>query len=224
MKTGFEVLREVMVAGYKPSVARLYDPEDGASTSPTSPQPDDCVLLFMAEGAAGIAKATAEGIAEIVARSSRSAQPVDEPAHRRRGSTISCGGPTRSPARTSGSARPATSTAPPRSPPTGARSTTSTRRPSRASGARFRDITMLGGHSSHSYINGTNMYFNYFYDLVDCEPEEETDEVLPPDHLRSSARRRSASAARSSTTTASARRAPLGSRTSTDPRTSCSRR
>ena len=30
MKTGFEVLREVMVAGYKPSVARLYDPEDGS--------------------------------------------------------------------------------------------------------------------------------------------------------------------------------------------------
>ena len=29
MKTGFEALREVMVAGYKPSVARLYDPEDG---------------------------------------------------------------------------------------------------------------------------------------------------------------------------------------------------
>ena len=29
MKTGFEVLREVMVAGYKPSVARLYDPGDG---------------------------------------------------------------------------------------------------------------------------------------------------------------------------------------------------
>ncbi len=29
MKTGFEVLREVMVNGYKPSVARLYDPDDG---------------------------------------------------------------------------------------------------------------------------------------------------------------------------------------------------
>ena len=29
---------------------------------------------------------------------------------------------------------------------------------------------MAGGHSSHSYINGTNMYFNYFYDLVDCGP------------------------------------------------------
>ena len=33
--------------------------------------------------------------------------------------------------------------------------------------AEMRGITLLGGHSSHSYINGTNMYFNYFYD-IDC--------------------------------------------------------
>lgn len=34
------------------------------------------------------------------------------------------------------------------------------------------DLTMLGGHSSHSYINGTNMYFVYSYDIK-CEPEDE---------------------------------------------------
>ncbi len=39
---------------------------------------------------------------------------------------------------------------------------------------------MLGGHSSHSYINGTNMYFNYFYDLVDCGPEEEITKYYLP--------------------------------------------
>ena len=41
--------------------------------------------------------------------------------------------------------------------------------------AEINGITLLGGHSSHSYINGTNMYFNYFYDLIDCAPEEEND-------------------------------------------------
>ena len=30
------------------------------------------------------------------------------------------------------------------------------------------DITMLGGHSSHSYQTGTNMYFVYDYNVVDC--------------------------------------------------------
>ena len=35
------------------------------------------------------------------------------------------------------------------------------------------DLTMIGGHSSHSYINGTNMYFVYYYNVVDCRPEDE---------------------------------------------------
>jgi alkyldihydroxyacetonephosphate synthase len=34
------------------------------------------------------------------------------------------------------------------------------------------DLTLLGGHSSHSYINGTNMYFVYNYD-INCAPEDE---------------------------------------------------
>ena len=34
------------------------------------------------------------------------------------------------------------------------------------------DLTMLGGHSSHSYINGTNMYFVYNYN-INCAPEDE---------------------------------------------------
>jgi alkyldihydroxyacetonephosphate synthase len=34
------------------------------------------------------------------------------------------------------------------------------------------DMTMLGGHSSHSYINGTNMYFVYNYS-INCAPEDE---------------------------------------------------
>jgi alkyldihydroxyacetonephosphate synthase len=41
-------------------------------------------------------------------------------------------------------------------------------------------ITLLGGHSSHSYINGTNMYFNYFFDLLDTAPENENDEIYFP--------------------------------------------
>ncbi len=37
---------------------------------------------------------------------------------------------------------------------------------------RAHDLTMLGGHSSHSYINGTNMYFVYNY-AINCAPEDE---------------------------------------------------
>ena len=42
------------------------------------------------------------------------------------------------------------------------------------------DITMMGGHSSHSYINGTNMYFNYFFNVVGVGPEEETEKYYLP--------------------------------------------
>jgi alkyldihydroxyacetonephosphate synthase len=178
MKAGFEVLREVMVAGYKPSVARLYDPEDGQLHFSHFAAPDDCIVLFMAEGNPGIAKATAAGIEEIVARYP-GCTPVDS-------QQISdwfddlVWGPdkvTREDERI--------------------RTTRNVNRTTEISAdwstindiyeavlprirAETKGITLLGGHSSHSYINGTNMYFNYFYDLIDCEPEEENDKYYFP--------------------------------------------
>ncbi|MEY2400922.1 MAG: alkyldihydroxyacetonephosphate synthase, partial [Ilumatobacteraceae bacterium] len=173
MKTGFEALREVMVAGYKPSVARLYDAEDGQLHFSEFAAPDDCVLLFMTEGAAGIAKATAEGIAEIVARSAE-CRPVESRLIAEWFDDL-VWGPEKI-AREDERIR----------------TTRNVNRTTEISAdwssindiyesaiARIRHeirgITLLGGHSSHSYINGTNMYFNYFYDLIDCAPEEESE-------------------------------------------------
>ena len=178
MKEGFEVLREVMVAGFKPSVARLYDFEDGQLHFSHFAQPDDCIVLFMAEGNAGISKATAEGIREIVAKHPNCV-PVES-------QLISdwfddlVWGPdkvTREDNRIF--------------------TTRNVNRTTEISAdwssineiydaviprirAEITGITLLGGHSSHSYINGTNMYFNYFYDLIDCEPEEENDKYYWP--------------------------------------------
>jgi hypothetical protein len=67
MKVGFSILREVMVEGYRPSIARLYDAEDGTQHF-THFADGKCVLIFMAEGNPLIAKATGEGIAQVVAR------------------------------------------------------------------------------------------------------------------------------------------------------------
>ena len=76
MKAGFEALREVMVGGYKPSVARIYDPGDADLHFSHFIEPGDCVLLFGIEGPAGIVQATLEGIAAIVARHPE-CRPVD---------------------------------------------------------------------------------------------------------------------------------------------------
>ena len=177
MKEGFEVLREVMVAGYKPSVARLYDFEDGQLHFSHFAQPDDCIVLFMAEGNAGIAKATAEGIREIVAKHPGCA-PV-EPQLISDWFDDLVWGPdkvTREDERI--------------------RTTRNVNRTTEISADwssihdiytsalgrirnEIRGLTLLGGHSSHSYINGTNMYFNYFYD-IDCAPELENDEYYFP--------------------------------------------
>ena len=178
LKEGFEVLREVMVAGYKPSVARLYDFEDGQLHFSHFAQPDDCIVLFMAEGNAGIATATAEGIREIVANHAGCA-PV-EPQLISDWFDDLVWGPDkmiREDERI--------------------RTTRNVNRTTEISAdwstineiyeavlprirAEINGITLLGGHSSHSYINGTNMYFNYFYDLIDCEPEEENDKYYFP--------------------------------------------
>lgn len=178
MKVGFEVLREVMVAGFKPSVARLYDPEDGQLHFSNFAAPDDCIVLFMAEGNAGITKATAEGIYEIVARHPECTE-VDPKLIGEWFADLVWGPDkiTREDNRI--------------------RDTRNVNRTTEISAdwssineiyeavlprirAEFKGITLLGGHSSHSYINGTNMYFNYFYDLVDCEPQDEGAKYYQP--------------------------------------------
>lgn len=178
MATGFEALREVMVNGYRPSVARLYDPADAGLHFSHFAEGDDCVLLFMAEGAAGIAKATAAGIDGIVAGYPECRQVdsgliatwfddlvwgpdkiAQEDERIRRTRNVN-------------------------------RTTEISADWSSINGIygsalqrilrEIPDLTMAGGHSSHSYINGTNMYFNYFYDLVDCGPEEEVTKYYLP--------------------------------------------
>ena len=178
MPTGFEALREVMVAGYTPSVARLYDPEDGQLHFSHFAAPDDCILLFMVEGAAGITKATAEAIEQIVA-GHPGCEPVDS-THIETWFADLVWGPEKITAEDER-----------------IRTTRNVNRTTEISAdwssvnaiyqavlprirAEIPGITLLGGHSSHSYINGTNMYFNYFYDLLDCAPEDEAETYTLP--------------------------------------------
>jgi alkyldihydroxyacetonephosphate synthase len=177
MAEGFEVLREVMVAGYKPSVARLYDFEDGQLHFSHFAQPDECIVLFITEGPAGVSAATAEGIREIVA-AHPACRPVESRLIAEWFDDLTWGPDkvTREDERI--------------------RTTRNVNRTTEISAdwenvakiyeaamARIRaeigGITLLGGHSSHSYINGTNMYFNYFYD-IDGPPEEENERYYIP--------------------------------------------
>ena len=178
MREGFEVLREVMVAGFKPSVARLYDFEDGQLHFSHFAAPDDCIVLFMTEGNAGISRATADGIREIVAGHPNCVE-VDSALIQEWFDDL-VWGPDKV-AREDERIR----------------TTRNVNRTTEISAdwstindiyeavlprirAEIKGITLLGGHSSHSYINGTNMYFNYFYDLLDCAPEDENEKCYLP--------------------------------------------
>ncbi|SQI42759.1 Uncharacterized FAD-linked oxidoreductase Rv2280 [Leminorella richardii] len=180
MKTGFNILRDVMVEGYRPSIARLYDAEDGTQHF-THFADGKCVLIFMAEGAKGIAEATGKGIEEIVAKYPE-CKKVDSKLIENWFNNLNWG-PEKVAAERVQIAK-----------------THNMGFTTEVSGDwsvinkiyenvihRIRtefphadDITMLGGHSSHSYINGTNMYFVYDYNVVDCKPEEEIDKYHNP--------------------------------------------
>ncbi|WP_088287856.1 FAD-binding oxidoreductase [Kineosporia sp. A_224] len=171
MAEGFAVLREVMAQGLRPSVARLYDGPDGAQHFSHFAEPLECTLVFVTEGHAAIADATATAIADIVAARG-TCRPVD-------GAVIEAWfdrlnwGPEQVAAERVEIAE--------------TKSIGFTTEVSAGWSAihdiyveaRFRilaeieGIEMVGGHSSHSYVNGTNMYFVYYYNVGDCPPEEE---------------------------------------------------
>jgi len=170
MKTGFEILREVMAEGYKPSVARLYDPEDGAYHFSHFAD-NKCVLIFMAEGPKAIAAATAEAIETIVAKHPECIK-VDTRYIKAWFDHLNWD---------------ATDVAKERAEIIETKNIGNTTEIAanwdkinqiyETCIERIRneipDMTLVGGHSSHSYINGTNLYFVHYYNVVDCKPEEE---------------------------------------------------
>lgn len=175
VETGISCLREVMVNGFRPSVARTYSEEDAAQHFYHFYE-NKCVLLFMAEGPKGIVEATGEAIEEAVEKfkdgiikqvdsqliedwfnhlnwSQKDIDDeyegmIDKDAHAGFTTEISADWETIPKIYNNVIARV------------------------KKEFPRAHDLTMLGGHSSHSYLNGTNMYFVYNYE-IHCSPEDE---------------------------------------------------
>ena len=170
MKLGFEILREVMVEGYRPSVARLYDIEDGDYHFSHFAK-DKCVLIFVSEGVKPIADATAEAIQSIVAKHSECVQ-VDGAYIEKWFDHLNWD--------------PENLAEEKREILEDKRICHTTEISAnwsvlndlyetcmRKVRAATPNLTMLGAHSSHSYLNGTNLYFVYFYDVSNVAPADE---------------------------------------------------
>ncbi len=170
MKTGFEILREVMAEGYKPSIARLYDVEDGASHFSHFAE-DKCVLILMAEGPKPLADATGKAMEKIVAKYVE-CEKVDPRLIQVWFDNLNWD---------------VSKVAEERTEIMETKNISNTTEISatwdriydiyKTCVERIRnempDMTLVGGHSSHSYLNGTNMYFVYNYNVVDCNPKQE---------------------------------------------------
>jgi alkyldihydroxyacetonephosphate synthase len=175
METGIQVLREVMVNGFRPSVARAYSEEDAAQHFYHFHK-NRCVLLFMSEGPKGIVDATCDAIEAAVEKYKDgiiepvdstliedwfnhlnwSQKDIDDEMEGMKENDAHSGFTTEISADWE----------------TIPKIYNRVMQRIREEYPRAHDLTMLGGHSSHSYINGTNMYFVYNY-RIHCAPEDE---------------------------------------------------
>ena len=175
IESGISILREVVVNGYRPSVARVYSEED-ARQHFYHFYKGHCVLVFMAEGPKPIVDATCTGIEEAVEKfqdgiveqvdsglietwfnhlnwsqkdiDDEIQEMIEHGSHSGYTTEVSADWETIPKIYHAVIDR------------------------IRKEFRQADDLVMLGGHSSHSYLNGTNMYFVYQYN-INCEPEDE---------------------------------------------------
>lgn len=178
VRTGVSILREVITEGFRPSVARVYSEEDAAQHFSHFAD-GKCVLVFVSEGPKGIVEATSAEIERVVSQHPHTA--VDPALVQAWFDNLNWG-PDKI------KAEQDTMLAEQR-----LGYTTEVSADWSSVGAiydavmhRIRteyphaaDLTMLGGHSSHSYQTGTNMYFVYDY-RINCEPREEIEKYHKP--------------------------------------------
>jgi alkyldihydroxyacetonephosphate synthase len=175
---GIAAVRELITAGYRPSVCRVYSPEDARQHFAEFYLGKNVVVL-VADGPKGIADATARAIGELFA--GRPHEPVDsglirhwfenlnwgqdkidaekaamlEHAHLGYTTEVSVGWSRVSDLFDAVMGR------------------------IRSEFPRAGDLTMLGAHSSHSYQTGTNLYFVYDY-TINSSPREEIEVYHKP--------------------------------------------
>ncbi|MFE4675774.1 FAD-binding oxidoreductase [Streptomyces sp. NPDC056723] len=171
MATGTAIIREVVVGGFKPSVVRVYSPEDaGQHFSHFSK--GKCVVVFVAEGPKGIVRATSEEIERVAGRHTH--EKVDPKLIEAWFDNLNWG-PDKIEAekevmRAKAELGYTTEVSCDWSKVTELYGAVMNR--IRTEYPHADDLTLLGAHSSHSYQTGTNLYFVYDY-KIDCEPEEE---------------------------------------------------
>jgi FAD/FMN-containing dehydrogenase len=170
MSAGLDLIRELMVEGYRPAVIRLHDAEEVQRMFGGSIADEYSLILFLADGPALVTAAIGQGITEIVARHETldlGTRPVeswlktrnnvcyemDEPIYYRHGvvaDTCEISAPWSGIAKIYEAVRERLHKEMP-------------------------NLVAISGHSSHSYIQGTNIYFSFGFIVKDGAESARTD-------------------------------------------------
>ena len=178
MDTGIAILREVVTNGFHPSVCRVYSEED-ANQHFSHFSKNKCVVVFMCEGPKGIVDATSTEIKRVIELHSHEKvasalikawfdklnwgldkileEQVTMVNDRRLGYTTEVSANWSQVGKIYHAVMNRV----------------------RSEYPYAADLTMLGGHSSHSYQTGANLYFVYDYQ-INCEPREEIEKYHIP--------------------------------------------
>jgi FAD/FMN-containing dehydrogenase len=170
MSAGLDLIRDVMVEGYRPAVVRLHDAEEVQRMFSGSVPDDYCVLLFLAEGPAFVTAAIGQGIAKIARHRETidlGTRPVeswlktrndvcyhmDEPVYYKYG-VVADTCEISAPWSGIGGIYDAVRERLPKEMP---------------------NLVSIGGHSSHSYVQGTNIYFTFGFIVKNGAESARTD-------------------------------------------------
>jgi FAD/FMN-containing dehydrogenase len=175
---GIDAVRDLITAGYRPSVCRVYSPEDARQHFADFYKGKNVVVL-VAEGPKGIADATAEAIEELFAGGPH--ERIDSGLILQWFENLNWGQ----------DKIDAEKAAMLENSHLGFTTEVSVdwsrvsdlfdavMRRIRTEFPRADDLTMLGAHSSHSYQTGTNLYFVYDY-TINCSPRDEIEVYHKP--------------------------------------------
>ena len=182
-QAGIDLLREVVTAGHRPAVARVYDAGDAGQHFDFAD--GRCVVILMTEGPRGVVDATAAAVDATVAtmRADLTIDPVDPQAVGAWFEDLNWGPEKLEAEKASMLESPRLGFT------TEVAATWSRIGPLydavmarvRSEFDRFEDLVLLGAHSSHSYQNGTNLYFVYDYEAR-CDVREELETYHRPLH------------------------------------------
>ena len=176
--TGIKVIREVVTGGFKPSVVRVYSPED-ARQHFSHFYDGKVVVVFVVEGPQGIVRATSEEIERVIGRYPHT--KVDPKLIENWFDHLNWG-VDKIEAEKQVMLQQAELGYTTEVSVDWSRTVELYENVIRRIRGEFPaadDLVMLGAHSSHSYQTGTNLYFVYDY-KINCEPREEIDKYHIP--------------------------------------------